>query len=161
MRYNKQCDGFSIIELVVVVAIIMVLASVALPIYQTHIGKAHLQEDFDYMYPVAKDAETYWNENGGSFVGYPEGNKDRADNAQYLHHPNGVAIQLVGTASAQVYAFVDNVGTVNPEQVISIVLSPDSTTGRLTMCCGLDSANYHPSLAAQFPSGCNSSCSWH
>jgi type IV pilus assembly protein PilE len=60
MRMNK---GFTLIELMVVVAIIALLASVALPSYNNYVRRGQLQEAFTFLSDYRVKMEQYYQDN--------------------------------------------------------------------------------------------------
>lgn len=55
----RNSSGFTLIELMIVVAIVGILAAVALPAYQKHILKAHRAEAKSFMLNVAQLQQQY------------------------------------------------------------------------------------------------------
>ena len=66
---NLKQGGFTLIELMIVVAIIGVLASIAVPQYQNYVGRAQAAEAFTATAGIRTDIAVYYAENG-SFLGY-------------------------------------------------------------------------------------------
>ena len=60
---TKQ-GGFTLIELMIVVAIIGVLASVAIPQYQNYVARAQVSEGFSLVSSGKMAVAEYYNENG-------------------------------------------------------------------------------------------------
>lgn len=66
MRYDntmRQAAGFTLIELMIVVAIIVVIASIALPSYQEHVRKARRTAGAACASAVAQRLERYYTAN--------------------------------------------------------------------------------------------------
>ncbi|MDR3444765.1 MULTISPECIES: pilin [unclassified Dyella] len=61
----KHARGFSLIELMIVVAIIAILASIAISVYTNSTGKAQLSEAFTLADGMKTDVADYYTQTGG------------------------------------------------------------------------------------------------
>ena len=61
---NKVQQGFTLIELMIVVAIIGILASLAIPAYQRYTIRAQISEGLNLAGPLRNAIATFYNENG-------------------------------------------------------------------------------------------------
>ena len=94
-RSTKQ-GGFTLIELMIVVAIIGVLASIAVPQYQNYVGRAQATEAFTSTAGLRSDIALYYSENG-SFLGYTS---STAGNATYISNTaDNISGQYVGSVA--------------------------------------------------------------
>ena len=66
---KKTQQGFTLIELMIVVAIIGILAAIAIPAYQDYTKKAQASEAFALLDGLKTSAGEYFHENG-TFTGY-------------------------------------------------------------------------------------------
>jgi type IV pilus assembly protein PilA len=60
----KRAQGFTLIELMIVVAIIAILASIAITVYTNSIGKAQLSEAFTVVDGLKTDVSNYYTQTG-------------------------------------------------------------------------------------------------
>jgi len=59
-KFQLKQHGFSTVELLAVIAIIAILASIAIPKYQTHIDRAEITEAKSELQYLAKTMEDYY-----------------------------------------------------------------------------------------------------
>jgi type IV pilus assembly protein PilA len=60
----KTTRGFTLIELMIVVAIIAILSTIAITVYNNSTGKAELSEAFTVVDALKSDVVEYYNQNG-------------------------------------------------------------------------------------------------
>ena len=112
---TKQ-SGFTLIELMVVVAIVGVLSAIAIPQYQNYVARAQVAEGFSLLASGKMAVSEYYNENG-SF-------------------PTDNATARLGNAGALTVAF--NTSTAHSKlQGKNFVLTPKDNGGSISWNCGV------------------------
>ncbi len=84
---NKVLQGFTLIELMIVVAIIGILASLAVPAYQTYSIRAQVAEGYNMLGPLKNAVAEYDMDNGV----FPADNADAALHAPGVYTSNFVS----------------------------------------------------------------------
>lgn len=94
-RHEK---GFTLIELMIVVAIIGILASVALPTYQSYSVRAQVSEGMNIAGPVQAAVAEFWYDNGA----YPTDNADAGISAGTAYAGNYVVSVSANGADVEI-----------------------------------------------------------
>jgi len=110
---SKRANGFTMVELLIVIAIIGILASIVIPAYISYKNKAYNASALSYLQYVSKAEENYWL-NAQSYIAAPAG--DGPTNSGTLPNasvPSGVGYVISvfpaqGTDAATGYATGSN-----------------------------------------------------
>ena len=127
---TKQ-SGFTLIELMVVVAIIGVLSAIAIPQYQNYVARAQVAEGFSLLAPGKMAVAEYYNETGT----YP------ADNATArMGAANTIIGQYVGSVTVDAGKLTVAFNTTNAHSELqgkNFVLVPTDNGGSISWACGV------------------------
>lgn len=93
--------GFSLVELMIVVAIVGILSSMALPLYRDYVTRARLAEAFTALGAAQTSAEQFWS-NEHTFAGFDGALSFPANTSNFSY--------VLTTASASTYT-IEAVGT--------------------------------------------------
>jgi type IV pilus assembly protein PilE len=66
---NRKIKGFSLVELMVVMVIIAILASIAIPSYQSSIRRTHRKEAMAALQGLAQSMERFYVQNNSTYEG--------------------------------------------------------------------------------------------
>lgn len=136
--YNiKQQSGFTLIELMIVVAIIGILAAIAIPAYNDYIVRARVSE----LLNVGSNAKTSVSEYRISKGSMPTTNTAAGVTTVVSRYVSGVAVGANG-----VITITGNQTNLGSGAALAIVLTPTFSNGAvLWTCTGTGATQYVPS----------------
>lgn len=125
---NKQQKGFTLIELMIVVAIIGILASIALPAYQSYSIRAQVSEGLSLTGPIKSGVIEYVNDYGA----FPSDNDEAALHAATAYQGNYVSeISVSGAVISVRYGNLAN-AAINGE---TVTLTAVNSQGSMSWDC--------------------------
>lgn len=128
---NKVQQGFTLIELMIVVAIIGILAAIALPAYQDYTIRAKVTEGLG----LAASAKTAVAETNAATGAFPTTNAAAGLAAPASISGNAVTSVTVGAGGAITVLFNNTLGGSPTANATNIVLTPTLTAGGITWTC--------------------------
>lgn len=139
-------QGFTLIELMIVVAIIGILAAIAIPAYQDYTKRAHVSEGLQLAGAAKTGVAEYYSSNGV----WPESNAS----AGLADSPSGNAVSsvVVGTSGVITITYKTQVAA-----GAKISLTPTAASGSITWLCRETSpTGTNPMETNWLPSNCRS-----
>jgi type IV pilus assembly protein PilE len=105
----KRQSGFTLIELMITVAIIALLSAIALPSYQQYVIRARLTDAFSALASAQSSAEQFWS-NNRTYVGFNTANGFPVNTSNFTYNLSNqtastYTLTAAGVAGTPVAAF--------------------------------------------------------
>ncbi|MBU2050624.1 MAG: pilin [Gammaproteobacteria bacterium] len=131
--------GFTLIELMIVVAIIAILAAIALPAYQDYVARAQVAEGFSLSTGAKEAIATYYSDHGQ----FPPGNLAAGMAPPVSVNGNYVRSVTVGTRGAIEVEFSSSASAKIAGQILT--LAATDSNGSINWSCGGLEGRFLPS----------------
>jgi len=102
---KRAQQGFTLVELMVTVAIIAILSAVAIPAYNDYVTRGRLTEAFTNLGGAQAAAEQYWS-NNRSYADFDTYTKSSANFTYSLSNATASAYTLTATGTGKMAGFV-------------------------------------------------------
>ncbi|PKO25694.1 MAG: pilus assembly protein PilE [Betaproteobacteria bacterium HGW-Betaproteobacteria-8] len=97
MRIRKQHNGFTLIELMIVVAIIGIISSIAFPAYQDYVARGKITEATSGLSDLRVKLEQYYQDNR-TYAGYVDGSCIRTSDGKPAINSNSFTVACESNA---------------------------------------------------------------
>lgn len=128
MNMKKIQQGFTLIELMIVVAIIGILAAIAIPQYQDYIIRAKLAKVAAAFSPIKLALAEYGQNNGGSFTGLQADTQAGTAGFVFGLSSGGLNLQAAPSVTQEVTGWAMAAGTAG-SVVVTATLAPSVCGG--------------------------------
>ncbi|MGD8378107.1 MAG: pilin [Gammaproteobacteria bacterium] len=122
---RRRQDGFTLIELMIVVAIIGILAAIAIPAYQDYTARAQMSEGLQLAEGLKAAIVEQWS-NTGTFTGISSG----SGNLPSAGSVTGSYVAKVEVTNGVIVATMKGAGVAKAIQGQTLTLTPTAATGK-------------------------------
>ncbi|MEY8714927.1 pilin [Francisella philomiragia] len=141
---TKTQKGFSLVELMVVIAIIAILAAVAIPMYSNYTTRAKVGTEISKIGGLKAEVGELIANNNGTVTGSTSG-------STFSNIPTGVSVNSNGAITVNVGSANSGSGVLGANTTGSLTLTPDTANGSIEWDCSATGADLSQSTV---PSEC-------